>query len=129
MRNVIIKDFCMVVEVKKHDIENLSFQGSELLVEYRNGNHHNASQQNRNQVYSLINYLDLKGTLNVSNHFSTKSFKLNSYTIFRPSMIWSQYILSDSSLDVFVLHDLSQNKAFSFYKEGPFLCLQPLMHR
>lgn len=120
MRDVTIKDFCMVVEVKKHDIENLSFQGSELLVEYKDGRHHNASQQNRNQMYSLVNYLDLKGSLNVSKciflpNVSSKQLPHDLSDL----IIKSQYLLNDSDIHDFWQCLLSQRVKPSLSKDGP----------
>lgn len=119
MRDVLIKDFCMVVEVKKHDIENLSFQGSELLVEYKDGRQHNASQQNRNQMYSLVNHLDLKGSLNVSKciflpNVSTKQIPHDLHE----SVLRSQYLLNNSDIHDFWQCLLSQRIKPSMSREG-----------
>lgn len=124
MREVVIKDFCMVIEVKKHDVENICFQGPNLLVKYRgknsiNSSYKNATLQNRNQMYSVINNLNMKNSMQVFRaiflpNVSTKQLPdgLNS------NMTKSQYILSDTTLDDFWQCLLSQGRDPFRSREG-----------
>ncbi len=57
-REVKINNFCVVIEVKKHDPENLYFKGTHLIVRYPNKKEHNATFQSQDQKYSLMNYLE-----------------------------------------------------------------------
>jgi len=47
----------IVIEVKDHPADQIRFEGANCLVSYR-GEWHNASQQNRSQIFSLKGYLE-----------------------------------------------------------------------
>ena len=47
----------VVIEVKDHPADQIRFEGTNCLVRYRD-HWHNASQQNRSQIFSLKNYLE-----------------------------------------------------------------------
>lgn len=59
-RTVIIKNFCIVIEVKKHGIDGIKFEGSHLKVKH-GGHFFSASNQNDKQMYSLRRFFDNKG--------------------------------------------------------------------
>lgn len=94
LRLVKIYDFCTVIEVKEHDLEGVYFEGSELIVKYAGSMPHRAIHQNKKQVYSLRDYLGLKGRLFISsfvflpniliNHLpeEIKGEKVTSYLLF-----------------------------------------------
>jgi len=59
-RTVIIKNFCIVIEVKKHGIDGIKFEGSHLKVNH-GGKYFSASDQNDAQIYSLRRFFNNKG--------------------------------------------------------------------
>ena len=56
-RNVFINDFCFVIEIKKHTIENVRLHGTQLLVRY-GGKYHDATEQSEKQKYALRRYFE-----------------------------------------------------------------------
>ena len=60
-RIVNIKNFCVVIEVKKHMIDGIKLEGSHLMVKH-GVDYFSASNQNDNQIYSLRRFFNNKGT-------------------------------------------------------------------
>jgi len=58
-RIVKIKNFCFVIEVKKHGIDGIKFEDSHLMVKH-GGDYFSASNQNDDQMYSLRRFFDNK---------------------------------------------------------------------
>lgn len=59
-RIVNIKNFCVVIEVKKHRIDGIKFRGSQLEVN-QGGDYFSATNQNEEQMYSLRRFLKQGG--------------------------------------------------------------------
>ena len=56
-RSVFLNDFCFVVEVKNHTIENVELQGTQLKVRYGE-RYHDATDQSEKQKYALKRYFE-----------------------------------------------------------------------
>lgn len=59
-RIINIKNFCIVIEVKKHRIDGIKFRGSQLEVN-QGGKYFSATNQNDEQIYSLRGFLEQRG--------------------------------------------------------------------
>lgn len=61
-RTISIKNFCLVIEVKKHSLDRIKFEGSHLMTK-RPGDidYFSASNQNDGQIYSLRKFIKSKG--------------------------------------------------------------------
>lgn len=55
-RRVLVRSFCFAVEVKDHPLGRVRFSGNSVDVNYK-GKWENASQQNHEQMGSILNYL------------------------------------------------------------------------
>jgi len=101
LKRVKILDFCTVIEVKAHDIGNIRFEGPEIIVKY-NGNDSWPLHQSRNQMFSLMNYLHLKGKLNVTNFVFLPNVLIKHLPDFiKGSPVKYHIILSDFTLEQF----------------------------
>lgn len=86
-----IRSFCSVIELKEHDISKISLNNNDIYVSYNNGDHlKNASQQNRDQKFSLLNY---------TYHLNLK--------IFISNFVWLGSVSSDDFLQNPALDSIS----------------------
>jgi len=55
-----LRSFCLVIEVKSHELDQVAFEGNKVFVKYR-GRLHDATNQNQKQKYAVLNYIKKHG--------------------------------------------------------------------
>ena len=63
-KDLMVKDFCMTIELKEHPADKLSFAYTHILAEYKSGKK-DVTEQSEKQRYSLMRYLDSYCGVNV----------------------------------------------------------------
>ena len=63
-KNLQVRDFCIVIELKEHSADRISFANTHLYAEYNSGKK-DVTNQNELQRYSMMNYLNAYCGVNV----------------------------------------------------------------
>lgn len=105
-----IKDLCLVIEIKDHDLSGTRFTGTQLEVRYSKG-WKNATQQNEKQKYSLKNYLEFNKLV----------------APFITNLIWLQNI-RNSDLPVRPHNILGKNSSWDLFLNVIMQLVQPRYH-
>lgn len=63
-KDLVIKDFCMAIELKEHSVNKLSYLHTHIYAEYNSGKK-DVTDQNEKQRYALMNYLKFCCDINV----------------------------------------------------------------
>jgi hypothetical protein len=122
-RNVVVKGFCTVVELKKHDASRIKYSGEELLVRYSHGVWHSATKQCENEKYSLVtlfNDRDINPKPIVTNLiwlYSVDQNNINDYTNgnasnLLPHTFTLNYFITQLAKNKILVHEDERSNSF-----------------
>ena len=64
-KDMLVRDFCIVIELKENSVDRISYANTHLYAEYNNSGKKDVTNQNELQRYSMMNYLNAYCGVNV----------------------------------------------------------------